>query len=175
VAFFGPPSTEKAEHAHEPGWSMRAPIVVLAALSIGAGVLTAPFARLHGEPYHFHMGTGPAIASALGIGGFALAYVVYGRARRETVPAAIEWIDRVARTRAVNRVYELGFRNVTLVLADGLAWVDRYVVDGVINMLGYGTLEAGRRARPIQTGLVPDYVLAVVVGVVSLAAWAVWR
>src|ERR1019366_7905767 len=91
VAFFGPPSTEKAEHAHEPGWSMRAPLIVLATLSIGAGVFTAPFARLHGAPYHFHMGTGPAIASALGLGGFALAYVVYGRARRTTVPASIAW------------------------------------------------------------------------------------
>ena len=32
VAFFGKPSGEKAEHAHEPGWSMRGPLVVLAVL-----------------------------------------------------------------------------------------------------------------------------------------------
>ncbi|HEX7602980.1 MAG TPA: NADH-quinone oxidoreductase subunit L, partial [Polyangiaceae bacterium] len=32
VAFFGKPSGEKAEHAHEAGWSMRGPLVVLATL-----------------------------------------------------------------------------------------------------------------------------------------------
>jgi len=29
--------------------------------------------------------------------------------------------------------------------------------------------------RPLQTGFAPDYVLALVVGVASLAAWAVLR
>ncbi|MBK8693855.1 MAG: hypothetical protein IPN17_16590 [Deltaproteobacteria bacterium] len=57
--------------------------------------------------------------------------------------------------------------------AAALAWTDRYLVDGLINMIGYETLEGGRRARPLQTGLAPDYVLAAVLGVVGLAAWAV--
>jgi hypothetical protein len=156
---------------------MRAPLLVLGALSLGGGAFTRAFARLHGEPYHFHMGLGPSLAAGLGVGGFALAYVVFGRAPRAAgaaaSPAAIAWIDGIARTRIVNRVYEVAFHRVTLVIADGLAWFDRYVVDGLINILGYQALEAGSRARPLQTGLIPDYVLAVVVGVVGVAAWAV--
>jgi NADH-quinone oxidoreductase subunit L len=175
VAFFGKPSGEKAAHAHEGDWSMRGPLVILATLSLVGGVFVAPFAKLHGEPYAFHLGVGPVVAAVLALSGFALAYRVYGGVAPATAPAPLALIEGMANTRAVNRLYEFGFRKVALVMSDGFAWFDRYIVDGLINMIGYGTLEAGRRARPLQTGLAPDYVLAVVLGVVGLAAWAVAR
>ena len=93
----------------------------------------------------------------------------------EATPGAIAWIERLAERRLVNRFYEWGFHKVTLAVADSLAWIDRYVVDGLINILGYETLEAGRRMRAVQTGLVPDYVLAVVIGVIGVAAWGFAR
>lgn len=178
VAFFGKPANEKAAHAHESGLSMSGPLMVLMVPTVVAGYFGATFAHVQGEHYHFHFGTGPAIASSLGLAGIVLAYFVYGRGPRTEQPAAIVAIDRIAKTRIVNRIYEYGFHNVTLVVASGLAFTDRYIVDGLINLLGYGAIEAGRKARPIQTGLAPDYVLAVVLGVVGLAAWAVfgsWR
>jgi NADH-quinone oxidoreductase subunit L len=175
VAFLGKPSGERAEHAHEPGWSMRGPLVVLTVLAAGGGLLAAPFARLYGTEYHFEMGVGPSLGAALGLGGFAVAYLAFGRGKREGSPAPMVLVDRIARTSVVDRFYELGYRRVALVVADGLGWLDRYVVDGVINVLGYGTLEAGSRARAVQTGLAPDYVLAALLGVVGLGFWAVMR
>lgn len=172
VAFFGAPSGEKAKHAREPGWSMRAPLVVLAALAIGAGFFAGPFAHLQAEPYHFHFGGGAAVAASLGIGGLVLAYVVFGRGAR-TAPAPMAFVERIAATNAVNRLYEAAFHRVALAFASAVAWTDRYVVDGLVNLVGYSSLEAGARIRPVQTGFVPDYVLAAVVGVVGLAAWAV--
>ncbi|MBI2393957.1 MAG: NADH-quinone oxidoreductase subunit L [Deltaproteobacteria bacterium] len=174
VAFFGPPSSEQAKHAHEPGWSMKLPLVALAVLAVVAGYFAAPFARLYGEPYHFHFGVGAAVAAALGLGGIALAWTMFGGGKREN-PQVMVTVERIAQSRAVNRLYEFGYRRVTLAMADAFAWFDRYVIDGMINWLGYFTIDAGRRARPMQTGFAPDYVLAVVVGAVSLAAWAVLR
>ena len=173
VAFFGKPS-EKASHAHEGDWSMRVPLVVLAVLTVIGGAFTGTFTKLHGEEWHVHFGGGPAIAAALGLGGIAMAFLVYGRGPRAQAPAVITFIDGIARTRIVNRVYEGLFHHVALVVADALAWVDRYIVDGLINGLGYGVLEAGRKARPVQTGLAPDYVLAVVIGAIGIGLWAVW-
>jgi NADH-quinone oxidoreductase subunit L len=174
VAFFGAPLSEESKHAHEPGWSMRAPLVVLATLSLGLGYFASAFARLHGDEYQFHLGAGPVLGALLGVAGFALAYVVFGRGPTVT-PAVLVWIEGVANSRAVDRVYEFAYRRVTLVLARALAWTDRYIIDGLINLLGYATLEAGEGARPIQTGFASDYVAAVVTGVVFLAAWAVAR
>jgi NADH:ubiquinone oxidoreductase subunit 5 (subunit L)/multisubunit Na+/H+ antiporter MnhA subunit len=175
VAFFGPPSGEKAAHAHEPGWSMRAPLVVLAVLAAAGGVLAAPFARLHGREYHFAFGVGPSLAALVAVGGFGLAYVAFGRGRGAPLPASLNLLERLAGSAAVNRVYEFAYRRVALGVAQGLGWLDRYVVDGLVNLVGYETLEAGSRARRIQTGFAPDYVLAAMAGVVGLAAWAVLR
>jgi NAD(P)H-quinone oxidoreductase subunit 5 len=154
---------------------MRAPLVVLALLAAGGGFFAGSFARLYGGEYHFEMGTGPSLAAALGVGGFVLAYLAFGRGARAAAPAPIALVERIARTSVIDRFYEIAYRRAALVLADGLAWVDRYVVDGLINLLGYSTLEAGARARAVQTGFAPDYVLAAMLGVVGLAFWAVLR
>jgi hypothetical protein len=53
--------------------------------------------------------------------------------------------------------------------------VDRYLVDGLMNGLGWGTLEAGQALRPVQTGRTRDYLLAVVVGAVVLLILGAWR
>jgi NADH-quinone oxidoreductase subunit L len=174
VAFFGNPSGRAAENAHEPGWSMRAPLVVLGLLAAGGGVLAAPFAKLYGASYHFTMGAGASLAAALGIAGFAASYLAFGRGRSGKL-SVLAWVERLARTSAFDRVYELLYRRVALAVADALGWFDRYVVDGIINLLGYSALEAGSRARMIQTGFAPDYVLAAMLGVVGLAFWAVSR
>ncbi len=176
VAFLGPPSTPEAAQAHEPGWSMRGPLVVLAVASMGGGLLVGSFARAYGRTYHLEMGLGPSIAAVLAVAGFALAYLVYGRRPASAAaPAPVAWVESLARTHALDRLYEGGYRRVTLRVADALGWIDRYVVDGAINAIGYGTLEAGARGRRMQTGLAPDYVLAAMLGVVGLAAWAVMR
>ncbi|MFI5301469.1 MAG: NADH-quinone oxidoreductase subunit L, partial [Polyangiales bacterium] len=174
VAFLGAPSGPKAEHAHEGPWSMRAPLVVLAVLSAVGGIFAAPFARMQGHEYHFALGLGPVLAASLAIAGYALAYVVFAP-DRAAAPEAMVWIERLARTSAFNKVYETIYLRVGMTMSHGIAWFDRYIVDGVINMIGYGSLEAGKRARPIQTGFAPDYVLATMVGVLGVAAWAVLR
>jgi len=173
LAFFGTPRSEHAKHAHEPDWSMKLPLVGLAILSVVTGYFAGPFAHLNGSHYHFHLGLGAMVAIGLGLSGLGMAWAMFNKGPREV--AAITAIDGIAKSRAVNRFYEYGFRKVTLVLSDLLAWIDRYVVDGLINLLGYKTIEAGRAMRPLQTGFAPDYVLALVVGVASLAAWAVLR
>lgn len=174
LAFFGVPSDEKAAHAAEPGWSMKGPLVALAALSVIPGYFGGSFSRLHGQPYHFHLGLSGALASALALAGIALAWTVYGRGTREN-PAVFDGIARAAAAGAVDAFYLRAWRGGALRVSAALAWIDRYVVDGLINLVGYAALEAGRRGRALQTGLATDYVLAVVVGVVGLTVWAVAR
>ncbi len=56
-----------------------------------------------------------------------------------------------------------------------LRWVDRYLVDGLMNGVGWGTLEAGAVIRPLQTGRTRDYALAVVLGAMVLLVLGGWR
>ncbi len=84
---------------------------------------------------------------------------------------ALEPLERLVATSAVNRVYEFGYKRVLLVLAGVLGWFDRYVIDGLMNFFGWSVVAAGRAMRVVQTGRAQDYVFAVVVGALALAAW----
>jgi NADH-quinone oxidoreductase subunit L len=172
LAFFGAPAGKSA-HAHEGGASLVGPLVLLAVPSVAVGWLGAPLAGLAGAPYEVHVvGKTPALAASLGLGGLALAWVVYGGGAR--VVGALAPIERLARTRAVNRAAELGYRRVMLALADVLGWFDRYVVDGLMNAAAWSFVAGGRALRRVQTGLARDYVTAVVVGAAALALWGLW-
>jgi NADH-quinone oxidoreductase subunit L len=164
-----PPS---AEHAHEPGLAMTGPLVVLAVPSLCAGFFGSWLARRCGVEYHVHFGLTPLVASSAAVLGLFAAAIVFGRGRTVPLLATIERLDRAS---LVDRTWEVLYRGVMLRIAALLGWIDRYVVDGVMNFVGYSTLESGSALRPLQTGRVRDYALAVVVGAILLAAWGVWR
>jgi hypothetical protein len=57
-----------------------------------------------------------------------------------------------------------------------VGWVDRYLVDGVLNVLSAWTLRGGDVLRRIQSGQPQDYVYGVAFGVLLLFVWAqFWR
>ncbi len=169
LAFFGE-ARGHAGHAHESGGSLLVPLLVLTVPSVALGWVAAPLAHLSGATYELHLvGVVPILASSLGLGGFALAWVVYGRGT--LVVSALAPLERLVATRAVNRVYEVGYRRVLLVVADVLGWIDRYLIDGLMNFLGWSAVAGGRALRRVQTGNAQDYVFAVVLGAIALAAW----
>jgi NADH-quinone oxidoreductase subunit L len=55
-----------------------------------------------------------------------------------------------------------------------IGWLDRYLVDGVLNVLSAWTVSAGNQLRAVQTGRAQDYVYGVAVGVLILILWIGW-
>ncbi len=175
LAFFGK-RTKKTERAHESGPAMAGPLVLLAVLSVAAGYLGKSFAGLYGVDYHFHLGAVGGVAIVLGLGGLILAWLVYGKGSvPESSFAFLAPVGRLARSGAVDKLYLFGFQKLALGLANAVGWFDRYVIDGVMNLLGWATIMGGRRVRRIQTGNVADYVYAVIAGAVVLATWGILR
>jgi NADH:ubiquinone oxidoreductase subunit 5 (subunit L)/multisubunit Na+/H+ antiporter MnhA subunit len=54
-------------------------------------------------------------------------------------------------------------------VAAALWWFDREVVDGTVNAIGTGTIDAGRGLRQIQTGRVQNYALGIAIGLIVMA------
>ena len=48
-------------------------------------------------------------------------------------------------------------------------WFDREVVDGTVNAIGGGTIQAGRGLRRLQTGRVQNYALGIALGLIVMA------
>jgi len=71
-------------------------------------------------------------------------------------------------------LFEGVYRLALLGLARLVGWVDRYLVDGVVNVFSAWTLAWGDRLRRMQTGLAQDYVYGLAVGLLLLLIWVQW-
>jgi NADH-quinone oxidoreductase subunit L len=84
----------------------------------------------------------------------------------------IEWMAR--RRYGLDLLFAGLYRGVLLAFARAVGWVDRYLVDGLLNGLSALTLRGGDALRRLQTGQAQDYVYGVAFGVLVLLVWAQW-
>jgi len=90
-----------------------------------------------------------------------------------TFSTALAPFDFLARRRyGIDALYGGLYRGLVLGFARLIGWIDRYLVDGVLNALSAGALRAGDTLRRIQTGQPQDYVYGVALGVLLLLVWA---
>jgi NADH-quinone oxidoreductase subunit L len=182
-AFFGPAHAASRGHAaghapthggtHATPWVMTVPMVLLALLAIGAGWAGGAFAELWGAEYAFHLTIAGSTATVLALGGLGLAWLMYGS--RTIAPFAfLAPLGAFIRSGPMDRIYLFGWNRGLLVVSSAAGWFDRYIVDGLINLAAWVTTQLGERMRTLQTGRAQDYVFAVMLGFVILAAWAIF-
>jgi NADH:ubiquinone oxidoreductase subunit 5 (subunit L)/multisubunit Na+/H+ antiporter MnhA subunit len=161
-------------HAHDAPPFMALPLWILAALAVGVGIFL-PFVRWEAEFEAHHWITSAAITVA--VLGIALAYLVYERRAisADTLAAVFAPIRIAAEHRFwLDDLFAGIYRGIMLRFSLIVGWVDRYLVDGVLNVLSAWTLMAGDRLRRIQTGQPQDYVYGVALGVIALLVWIRW-
>jgi NADH-quinone oxidoreductase subunit L len=196
LAFFGAPApavhVEPHSHAdgasghgaasapHDPPMIMLVPLWILALLSLVAGVATTLAGRM---PLPDAPGPLPApgwlmgVAVGASVGGILLAWAMYQRriVDADRVAAAFGPVRRAALARFwVDDAIEAVYRGAVVGVARAVGWVDRYLVDGVLNDLSGRTLVAADRLRRMQTGRAQDYVYGLAIGLLVLVAWMGW-
>ncbi len=186
--FLGKPQDEAiASHTRETGLVMTLPLVFLALLSIVAGFFIfhdfgsalgfpggfSEFVFLH-YPAKFHVDWGlVGLSTALFvIGAFGGAWFYWnGRVDRATVLA--EWqpkvYEMVQRKFFFDDLYQFLIDRVVLGFSYLVSWFDRFAVndtgvDGSATMTNY----TGFVLKHLQTGRVPNYAMAIAVGVLAL-------
>jgi len=173
LAFFG--RAHAGGHPHEAPWLMRGPLWLLAALTVLVGLGFA----LGGGGEHEVPAWLPALSVGLALAGFALAWAMYQRGAIDptTVASTLAPLDFLARRRyGLDALYAGLYRWVLLGFARLIGWIDRYLVDGILNVLSALTLRGGHQLRRIQSGVPQDYVYGVAFGVLLLMVWAqLWR
>jgi NADH-quinone oxidoreductase subunit L len=170
-------------HPHDPSAAMRIPLVVLAALAIVAGVaarwipglFTASIAPSAEASEHTPLLV-PILGTAAALGGLAIAWAGYQQ--RSFDPAAIRRamgpiVTLLERRWYVDDVFEAVYRFGYLNISTAVGWLDRYVVDGLVNAVTWATWTASGRLSAIQTGRVQDALYATAAGLVLLA-WLAW-
>jgi NADH-quinone oxidoreductase subunit L len=187
-AFWGPEPEGGYAHApHAPTWVMSAPVVALAVLAAGGGLIQVPGAwhllddwlepTLFADP-GLEVTTGAelvvGIASvALAIAGIALAWWVFvadpGR-RRRLAPAAPGARALLRDQWRVDEVIEEGVVQPGRDLADVLTATERRGVQGSVEGLVVGLVGAARGLSALQSGLVRAYAFAMIAGTALVGA-----
>ena len=176
ITFAGAPAGAHGHehHPHDAPFSMALPLWILAVLSLGAGIL---FAFWHPKAEFEKLGWLTPTAVLVALAGIALAYLVYQRRviSAESLARAFTPI-RVAALRRfwLDDLFAFVYRGLMLTLSRLVGWIDRYLVDGVLNVLSAWTLMAGDRLRHLQSGRAQDYVYGIALGVLLLMLWTRW-
>ena len=177
ITFAGAPADahgHEQHHAHDAPLSMALPLWILAVLSVGLGVL---FAFWHPKAEFEELGWLTPTAVLVALAGIALAYLVYQR--RVISADALARAFAPIRAAALRRfwlddLFAFVYRGVMLTLSRLVGWIDRYLVDGILNVLSAWTLMAGDRLRHLQSGRAQDYVYGIALGVLLLMLWTRW-
>jgi NADH-quinone oxidoreductase subunit L len=184
VTFWGSPRSDGANRAHEAPPVMLLPLGILAVLSVAAGYM--PIANylglehavatigdgaahaadqvLHAEAVHaehgihWNIAVPATLAALLGIAGAALLYGgSSGRAAR--VSGGFGAFYTLVRNKFyIDEVYLFITKSILFRLVSRpIAWFDRNVVDGMVNLVGWMARIGGMVLSALQTGQVQTY------------------
>jgi NADH-quinone oxidoreductase subunit L len=180
------------EHVHESPLVMLVPLLLLAVGAMFAGAVFAPsFIGHHWEEFwngaivnapgneimhHVHEVPGwvPLAPTIVGLGGIALAYVMYMFA--PSLPSALARAFPGVHRFLLNKwyfdeLYDAIFVRPAQALARGFWKIgDVRIIDGVPNGLAASVAGAARQAVALQTGRVASYAFTMIVGLVVLVS-----
>ena len=193
LTFHGQPRDRPLfDHAHESPRVMTVPLLVLAAGSVLVGFIGFPpdHGFLHGflspvieagradQLRPLDTGTNwaeflmlAAVSTAVGVGGILVGLSMYARGRPD--PAAVSraagpYYDVLVNKYYVDELYDRRFVDLAKAFA-GAAWAfDIHIIDGLVNRLGWAIKLGGGALRRVQTGVVGNYALSIVAGLLLI-------
>lgn len=164
-----------AHRPHEAPLTMTLPLVFLAAVTCVAGFI--PFGKLvssDGMPYTIHIDRSVAgVSLCVAAVAIALATWMYLRERQtvaNALAARFRGLHKAAHHRFyIDEVYQfVTHRVIFACISAPVAWFDRHVVDGLMNMLARATNGAAYVIRDMQSGSVQRYCIWFLGGALGL-------
>ena len=189
--FFGAPRDKHLfDHAHESGWAMALPLVVLAVLALAAGGLGLPHAMSSHQPFaewlapvfsDLHAAEPQGLSQSLPwllMGLYTLGILLGAGFCWWLFIAAPGLSDRLYSYRPVAALHRVLWNKYWVdeayqaVLVDGpLAafrwvwrWFDQGMVDGLVNLAGFSAQAGGATLRLLQTGYLRFYLAMMALG-----------
>jgi NADH-quinone oxidoreductase subunit L len=188
-----PGDAQTTHELHKPGLEMQIPLIVLGVLAIGGGWVLIPGVTTTFEAYlepvfeemvfHVEHAGGPrywllaAVASLLGAGGIAFAYMAYVARPALSANLARQFagVHRILTNRYyVDELYDLALVRPTKTLG---RWLSRFFdrgLDNAVNTVGFLVREASVALRELQTGYVRNYALLIFAGAVLVIGFIVF-
>lgn len=172
LVLFGRPRSEL--HPHESPTVMTIPLVVLSVFAALAGFIGSPLKEAAGayEGSHVMM----LASTMVSLTGLGLAYLIYIRqmALPQSLLISCQGFKQLLFNKYyIDEIYEAVLVKPILRLCQGSFSFDTKIVDGLVNGVANVTQFCSGVLRRTQTGLVQNYLLVQVFGVVILIFWLI--
>ncbi len=181
MTFWGPEKfpEEAGHHPHDAPPAMAGPLAILAIAALGIGLVTGP-THLYGHYLHHtpglpHADEFPldpvmmAISSVLAIAGIAVAYLLYVASPgiAQNLKRSLSIGFKISQEGLF--IDWCGYKFVAAplrTLASICEFFDRWVVDTIVDCFGFIPALFGSVIRPVQNGMVQNYGLVMMIGLV---------
>src|SRR6187455_677016 len=168
-------TTEVHNHHSEGPFSMKLPLMILAILSVLAGVIPfGNFVSADGLPLESHFDPMFSIAPvAFGIIGILLAMWMYKKesTKSEKISQSLGGLYKAAYKKFyIDEIYLFITQKIIFnLIGRPAAWIDKNIVDGLMNGVATATASVSGFIKGIQSGKVQSYAIYFFGGIVALA------
>ncbi len=183
LVFLGAPQP-KTRRAPEVAWQVALPLVSLTIITLLVPVLLPSWRFVNIDLDTVDV-WGSVVLGASGFLGFGIGAYIYIKPYESgssvpmlPVPVRRTWKavqDLLAYDLYVQTIYKY---TVVLVVGGGsrlLSWVDRYLVDGSVNFLGFASIFSGESLKYTVTGRLQQYVLTILVSLILIGFAAFYK
>ena len=165
-----------AHRPHEAPLTMTVPLMILAAITLVAGWIPfGEFVSSDGHAYRIHIDwTVAGISLCVAAAGIALATWMYLREDRtvaDGLAVRFSGLHKAAYHRFyIDEIYQfITHRIIFACISTPVAWFDRHVVDGFMNLLAAVTNKVSWAIKGMQSGYIQRYSIWFLGGVLSIA------
>ncbi len=175
LVFLGNPHA-KTRRAPEVDWPMALPMVTLTLVTLMTPVLLEQLSLLPPSKYEYLVQPAQLLLLGSSVIGCSLGAVIYlPRTWSRSVLIPLKFVqDLLAYDFYVDRLYRLTVVSTVDSFSKISAWIDRYIVDGLVNLVGLATVFSGQSLKYSASGKTQFYALTILLGVSILALLMTW-
>lgn len=163
----------KTRRSPEVAWPLALPMVILTVLTLLTPAVMSRLALLPDlDDITALQFSSISLSSVLG---FVVGGLLYFRADRTPVKLSVPWLqDLLTYDFYVEKFYDKTVVWLVYQLSQVTAWIDRYIVDGLVNLVGFATIFGSESLKYGASGQVQSYVLTITVGVGLMGLTIAW-
>ena len=181
VAFFG--KKRSNYHAHESGWTMTVPLIILAILSVVVGCVNSPwFYNIFGQSFgtfiffkeaeipHVNMAVA-GLSTIAAVAGIVTAWFLYIKKAVNTKALSKKYnglYNLLYNKFYIDSLYSWIFNSIMMAAGKLFDWIDHNVIDGLFDGFARLIEITGKKARASQTGNLQGYALVMFAAVVII-------
>jgi len=175
LVFLGTPHP-KTRRTPEVDWPMALPMVTLTVLTLMTPLLLQRLSLLPTAKYQYLIQLPQLFLPSSSVLGCTLGSIVYlPRTWSRSVRIPLKFVqDLLAYDFYIDRLYRLTVVFLVDISSKITAWIDRYIVDGLVNLVGFATVFSGQSLKYNTSGKAQFYALTILVGVSLLVLLMIW-